>query len=140
MLNLTKTGILKKNLIISLIIYVLIIGTYLGIATTTVNQWRQINIANSPIVFITKTGEKYHQAYHYHGRNYEISLFEADEKGYSACLVCDPPIAPEYDDKPGFYFYNWFFMSIGLTLIYWMAFINRIHPGRPINNFNTCLP
>lgn len=109
-----------------LLVYVLIIGTYIGIAIPSVNHWRQTNIANSPTVYITNTGEKFHRAYHYHGHNFAISLFEADEKGYKQCKVCHPPIVPTYSGKPGFYFYNWFLMSVGISLIYWIIIIKKL--------------
>jgi len=114
------------NLRWALLVYVLIIGTYLGIAIPTVHNWRQTNISNSPTVFVTSTGEKYHRAYHYRGRNFAISLFEADEKGYKQCRVCHPQIAPAYLGTPGFYFYNWFFISVGISLIYWIIIIKKL--------------
>lgn len=109
----------NKKQLWGLIIYIVILMTYLGFAIPTVHQWRQNNIDNSPTVYITSTGAKYHRGYHYHGRNYAISLFEADEKGYSSCRVCHPPIVPIYAGKPGFYFYNWFIISVIFSLLYW---------------------
>lgn len=119
------TGSSKKKLLSGLIIYLLILGAYIEIAISTVNQWRQTNIESSPTVYITSTGVKYHNSFHYQGRTSIISLFEAVEKGYSACKVCHPPEAPVYTGKPGFYFYHWFLISIALSLIYWITF-NRI--------------
>ena len=115
-----------KKLLAGLIIYVLILGIYLTVAITTVHQWRQSNIDNSPTVYITRTGTKYHEGYHYYGRNYPISLFEADEKGYSPCKVCDPLIAPKYAGKPGVYFYNWIITTIIFSFAYWIVF-NQIN-------------
>jgi len=109
-----------------LIIYILILGTYLAFAITTVHQWRQNNIDKSTTVYKTSTGAKYHNGYHYHGRNYAISLFEADEQRYAPCRVCHPPIAPTYLGKPGFYFYNWFIVSIIFSLVYWLGY-NRLN-------------
>lgn len=117
---------LPKTLRIGLLLYILIISTYLGISISTIDHWRQNNIANSPIVYITRTGEKYHRAYHYYGRNSAISLFEADEKEYNPCGVCHPPFAPVYPDKPGFYFYNWFLMSVGISIVYWTFILKKI--------------
>ena len=122
MTNFMKTVTPKKKLLAGLIIYVLILGSYLSVAVTTVHLWRQSNIDNSPTVYITKTGTKYHNGYHYHGRNSSISLFEADENVYTACRICNPPIAPIYSGKPGFYFYNWVLISIALSFTYWMTF------------------
>jgi len=116
----------KKKYLVGLLFYVLLIGTYLSVSITTVHQWRQGNINSSPTVYITSTGAKYHKGYHYDGRNYPISLFEADEKGYQPCKVCHPPPAPTYSGKPGFYFYNWFLMTIGISLIYWTIFTQII--------------
>lgn len=115
-----------KKLLAGLIIYVLTLGIYLTVAITAVHQWRQSNIDNSPIVYITSTGEKYHKGYHYHGRNFSISLFEADEKGYVACRVCKPAIAPRYAGKPEFYFYHWIITTIFFSFAYWIIF-NQIN-------------
>lgn len=116
--------------------YVLIIGTYIGISTSTIHHWRQTNIVHSPTVFITSTGEKYHRAYHYKGYNFAVSLFEADEKGYKPCKNCHPPIAPTYPNKPGFYFYNWVFISVGISLIYWIIIIRRLTSSIPNSTEN----
>lgn len=46
----------------------------------------------SQVVYITKTGEKYHTIHcRYLSKScYEISLSDAIDKGYSPCSVCDP--------------------------------------------------
>jgi hypothetical protein len=41
-------------------------------------------------VYITRTGERYHKAYHYSDRDYKISLYSALHKGYTPCQVCRP--------------------------------------------------
>ena len=48
---------------------------------------------NDPIVYITKTGEKYHRGSCGCLRHSRISirLSEAKRKGYTACLKCKPP-------------------------------------------------
>jgi hypothetical protein len=103
-----------------LIIYVIIVGTYIGIAAHATQQWRHNCIEKSPIVYFTCTGEKYHKAYHYHERNYPISLFEASEKKYTRCRICNPPIVPDYKGKPKFYLFNWVLISLGISLSYWL--------------------
>jgi len=119
-----KFLIMNKNTwLLRIIIFVIILGTYLVFSITQVNNWRKRNIESSPKVYITKTGEKYHRAYHYRGRNIEISLFEANEKGYDPCMVCLPPIAPEYDNKPKFYIYNWRTFSILISILYWLPIL-----------------
>ncbi len=47
----------------------------------------------SAIVYITRTGTKYHQAGCHHLRHscIPITLSETRERGYSACRVCKPP-------------------------------------------------
>jgi hypothetical protein len=115
-----------KKRLRGIIIYIVILGTYLTFAITTVHQWRQNNTDNSRTVYITNTGAKYHNSYHYHGRNYAISLFEAVEKGYTPCGVCKPPLAPTYSGKPGFYFYNWFIVSVLFSFVYWYGY-NRLN-------------
>ncbi len=48
-------------------------------------------------VYITKTGEKYHKKScdYLKYSKYEITLKEAIELKYDACLVCTPPIISE---------------------------------------------
>ena len=55
----------------------------------------------SPIVYITSSGHKYHRGYHYRNKNYEMSLYDAQEI-YDACSVCNPPYYhfPEKPIKP----------------------------------------
>jgi len=119
-----------------LIIFVLILVTYLGFAITqniqwnnSVEQWRQYNIQHSPTVCVTSSGKRYHRCYHYRNRNFSMSLFEADEKGYSPCGTCHPPIAPTYSgkpDRPPFYFYHCIITTIIFSFSYWTVF-NQIN-------------
>lgn len=113
----------ENKWLFKIIIFVLIVGTYIIFAVTILNTWRKDKINNSPIVYITQTGEKYHRAYHYHRKNYPISLFIADEKGYVPCKVCHPPIPSIYDDKPKFYIYYWKTFSILISLSYWLTIL-----------------
>lgn len=50
----------------------------------------------SVTVYVTQTGEKYHRIYcrYLMHSKIGISLRDAKQRGYSACLVCRPPIAP----------------------------------------------
>jgi len=117
-----KTIKVNRKLRWGLIIYVLIIGTYIGIAAPTTQQWRHNCIEKSPVVYFTSSGKKYHRAYHYDGRNYPISLFEASEKNYTRCRICNPPNVPKYKGKPKFYLYNWVLVSFGISITYWFVF------------------
>ncbi len=120
----------SKNIkqIIGLIIYFGIIGLYLFVSINQnlkwenrVDLWRQTNIRNSPTVCITKTGEKYHNCYHYFGRNHPISLIEAKEEGYLPCGTCKPPILVKKSVKPiapVYYFRHWIIMSIIFSFFY----------------------
>jgi hypothetical protein len=53
------------------------------------------------VVYITKTGEKYHTEYCQHLRNssIEIDLTEAKERGYTPCSVCKPGNGPSKTDS-----------------------------------------
>jgi hypothetical protein len=120
----------SKNIkqIIGLIIYFGIIGFYLFVSINQnvdwenkVEIWRQTNIRNSPTVCITKTGEKYHNCYHYSNRNKQISLLEAKEYGYTPCGTCDPPTLVKQSIKPiapDYYFRHWFIVSIIFSYLY----------------------
>jgi hypothetical protein len=113
---------------VGLIIYFGIIGTFLFVSINQnlewenkVDQWRETNIRNSPTVYITKTGEKYHKRYHYYGRSHSISLIEAKEKGYLPCGTCKPPILVKNSVKPiapVYYFQHWIIMSIIFSFFY----------------------
>ncbi len=50
--------------------------------------------SSSTIVYVTKTGEKYHRSScrHLSQSKIEIDLEEAQDKGYGRCSVCKPPI------------------------------------------------
>lgn len=52
---------------------------------------------NSPLVFITNYGEKYHKGTCFHLRKskYPIEREKAEEKGYGACKNCHKPMAIE---------------------------------------------
>ncbi len=123
------------------ILYIAIIGTYAILSINiqnqwreSVNQWRQHHINQSPTVCITIAGNRYHRCYHYRGRNIEISLFEAVEKGFTPCGTCRPQPIPIYKGKPEvtpFIFKNWIIISIifsvGYWLMYWVILRKRIN-------------
>ncbi|ACN84472.1 hypothetical protein JQ824_06040 [Brachyspira hyodysenteriae] len=50
------------------------------------------NLIAQNVVYITKTGKKYHlqNCRTIRGEAYKISLSEAKQKGYTACKVCKP--------------------------------------------------
>lgn len=50
--------------------------------------------SSGTIVYVTKTGEKYHRSScrHLSQSKIEINLEEAQSKGYGRCSVCNPPI------------------------------------------------
>ncbi len=124
-----------------IVFYIAIIGTYLTISINTqiqwkesLNQWQQQQINQSPIVCITNTGARYHRCYHYRGRNTEISLFEAVEKGFTPCGTCRPQPIPTYKGRPEtpeFMFKNWIVVaiifSVGYWLILWVIFRKHIN-------------
>ena len=113
----------KKKLQLGLVLYILIIGIYIGIATTSINKWEKDCIDNYPTVYITKTGVKYHKQYHYSDRNSSIPIFKASEKNYTPCGTCKPIELPDFPDKPSFYLYYWGRMLIGFSFLYWILFI-----------------
>jgi hypothetical protein len=125
-----------KKFLTGTIIFIAILGTYLGFSITqnvqwnnAVEQWKQYNIQHSPTVCVTTSGERYHNCYHYRKRNFSMSLFEANEKGYTPCGTCHPPIAPTYSgkpDKPAFYLYHCTIASILFSAAYWTVF-NQIN-------------
>ncbi|WP_085168745.1 hypothetical protein [Brachyspira hyodysenteriae] len=50
------------------------------------------NLIAQNVVYITKTGKKYHlqNCRTIRGEAYKISLSEAKQKGYTTCKVCKP--------------------------------------------------
>ncbi len=65
-----------------------------------INKWKLNQIKNSERVCYTRTGTKYHRCYHYSGRNYETSTFEAvTERNLDPCSVCNPEY-PNFDSMP----------------------------------------
>lgn len=116
-----------------LLIYTIIIVPYLLISLLNYidykivhDAWRESQIRNSPTVCITSTGEKYHRCYHYSRRNYQKSLFEAVEDGYTPCRVCNPAIM-SFNNEPKqtrIYFKYWWIILIIFSSFYWMNYKN----------------
>ncbi len=127
----------KKQFIRS-ILYVIIIGTYIFISVNlnikwenNLENWRKKSIRDSPIVCITKTGEKYHNCYHYNDRNKEITLFEANEMGFLPCHTCNPPVIKNLtvvNNEPKFYFRHWLFLSIVFVFLS-EIFLSKFFPS-----------
>lgn len=122
------------------LIWLIIITIFLFYSIPQKNNWRNEKINSSSTVCKTRTGAKYHRCYHYSTRNYPLSLFEADEKGYSPCNVCKPPIAPDYSkdpDKPTYLIDNWFFSCILITILFWLIYyviLTRLKPKKTNNS------
>jgi hypothetical protein len=77
-----------------------------------IKEWRKREISNSPIVCTTRTGSRYHNCYHYKGRNYETSLFEAViDEHKTPCGTCHPPIG-HFAERPKLRYPNPFLISI----------------------------
>lgn len=95
------------------------LGFYAVKARKAEQDWqayRQQRIAASPKVYLTRTGAKYHRAYHYATRNYETSLYEATERHYDACAVCRPPGQVELLPPLAWYFNYWIALTIAGTI------------------------
>jgi hypothetical protein len=91
------------------------LGFYATKGYTADKAWKQVRqqrIVASPKVYLTRTGKKYHQAYHYSGRNYETSLYEATEQHYDACMVCRPPGHEELLPPLVWYYDYWILLTV----------------------------
>lgn len=100
------------------------LGTYARTAYSEDQAWkavRQQTIAASPKVYLTKTGKKYHRAYHYSGRNYETTLYEATEQHYDACMVCRPPGHEELLPPLVWYYNYWIVLLIAGVIGGWFV-------------------
>lgn len=80
-------------------------------------QWKE----SLPTVCYTRTGYAYHRCYHYSRTNYEINLYDADQR-YSPCEKCNPPRISSFPEftlpkpntrikKPNFFVYHYLFTS-----------------------------
>ncbi|MBU3217814.1 hypothetical protein LL033_24720 (plasmid) [Clostridium estertheticum] len=80
----------NKAVILTLIGSILIFSIGMKLANTVTQQSSSEN--NSQMVYITKTGKKYHSAGCRYLRRSEISIkkSEAINEGYTACSVCNP--------------------------------------------------
>jgi hypothetical protein len=85
----------RTLLIVLSLVYVMLAGGYLLLVAHETGVWetkRQKLIEESPVVWVAPYGNRYHQESHY-GRHLSspLSLYEATERGYEHCNVCNPP-------------------------------------------------
>jgi hypothetical protein len=75
--------------------YVVLAGGYLLLVAHESGVWqtkRQKLIEESPVVWVAPYGNRYHQESHYgHHLSSPLSLYEATERGYEHCNICNPP-------------------------------------------------
>ena len=93
---LKRTQHLKKPLIICSI-YIALSSLYFfnvypiyNEYLTQYNKWYLGALADSPIVYITSSGHKYHKSAHYSNRTTPIKMLIAYNEGYENCKVCKP--------------------------------------------------
>jgi len=109
---------LKPRVLVGGIILLYLVGLvfYTPKAYLANHEWnnqRQQLIATSPKVYLTRTGKKYHRAYHYHDRNFETTAYEATEDHYEACRVCQPPGRAQLLSPLVWYYDHW--LAIGIV-------------------------
>ena len=93
-----------KFVAIAILGYLAVAGGYLMLVRHESGVWqaqRQKLIEQSPVVWVAPYGVHYHQERHY-GRHLSspISLYEATERGYEYCNVCQPPPPTKLLDPP----------------------------------------
>jgi len=66
--------------------------SFSGFAPVAENQALETTTAKEQVVYITKTGKKYHTAscHHLKKSKIEIKKSKAKELGYTACAACKP--------------------------------------------------
>lgn len=94
----------RTTLILFGIGYVVLTGGYLLLVQHESREWeteRQKRIEESPVVWVAPYGKHYHQEHHY-GRHLsaQLSLYEATERGYEHCNICNPPVPAEVLQSP----------------------------------------
>ena len=105
-----------KFVLIAAVIYLAAVGSFSALALNAAKTRREA-IQNSPTVYITRTGKKYHTEDHYgQPRSRPISLYEAVEQGYEACLVCEPPTM-QVTLIPAYY-RRWYLVVGALSLLF----------------------
>jgi len=100
-------------------VFIILLAAYFVTAASCNYIIERNIIRNSPIVYVTRTGQRYHNDYHYSDRNRALSLYEANDDGYTACKVCSPPEYTETESPP--FIVNYFFMC---SLVSGFAFFN----------------
>ena len=93
--NLHKTRNQRTLLVLFCLGYVVLAGGYVFLVAHETSVWqtrRQKQIEESPVVWVAPYGNRYHQENHY-GRHLSspLSLYEATERGYEHCNICNPP-------------------------------------------------
>ena len=86
----------RRLVIVIWLAYVALAGGYLLLVAQASSEWRaerKKRIEESPAVWVAPYGVHYHQETHY-GRHLSspLSLYEATERGYEHCNICNPPL------------------------------------------------
>lgn len=84
--------------------YVALAGGYLLLVAHESGVWqtkRQKRIEESPVVWVAPYGIHYHRESHY-GRHLSspLTLYEATERGYERCNICDPLLPAQLLQSP----------------------------------------
>ena len=123
----------RATLVLFGIGYVVLAGGYLLLVRQESRVWetkRQKRIEEAPVVWVAPFGKHYHQEHHY-GRylSAQLSLYEATERGYEHCSICNPPVPAELLQSP-FWVSHWLVTLLMLSGTWLVVTVVVVHKSR----------
>lgn len=120
----------RTLLIVFCLGYVVLAVGYLLLVAHESGVWqtdRQKRIEESPVVWVAPYGNHYHQESHY-GRHLSspLSLYEATERGYEHCNICNPP-APAQLLQPPVWVRHWLVTLLALSCAWLIVTVVVLH-------------
>ena len=121
-------GLQVRITIVAALLYAVSLAIYLPLVSRSSRDYeaaRQRLIAASPVVYVAPYGRRYHQREHYGRLSSPLSLYEATERQYEYCPVCNPPAPAALLTRPWYFshpllavaFFSWLYITILLAIL-----------------------
>lgn len=122
----------RTTLVLFGIGYLVLVGGFLLLVGHESRQWetrRRKLIEESPVVWVAPYGKHYHQERHY-GRHLsaQLNLYEATERGYEHCSICNPPAPAQVLQSP-FWVSQWLVTLLALSGAWLVLTFAVVHKG-----------
>lgn len=128
--NIRRTRSRRTLLIVFCLAYVVLAVGYLILVSHKTGVWqtqRQKLIEESPVVWVAPYGNRYHQEKHYgHHLSSPLSLYEATERGYEYCNICNPPAPAQLLHSP-IWIRHWLVTLLALSCAWLVVTLVVLH-------------